>query len=43
MSEPGLAVCLATSFFGHYVHSGSLNALGRAGALAAGLWLAARG
>lgn len=49
-SDPGLAVCLASSFLGHYTHAGFLTGLERhgirpgriagasAGAIAGGLW-----
>jgi predicted acylesterase/phospholipase RssA len=52
MTDPGLAVCLSSSFFGHYAHAGFLTGLdqhgvkpGRisgcsAGAIAGGLWSA---
>jgi predicted acylesterase/phospholipase RssA len=52
MTDPGLAVCLSSSFFGHYAHAGFLTGLeahglepGRisgcsAGAIAGGLWAA---
>ncbi len=52
MNDPGLAVCLASSYFGHYAHAGFMSELGcaglmpgrisgaSAGALAGGLWAA---
>lgn len=52
MTDPGLAVCLSSSFFGHYAHAGFLTGLDQhgvkparisgcsAGAIAGGLWSA---
>jgi len=52
MTDPGLAVCLSSSFFGYYAHAGFLTGLDRhgvqpgriagcsAGAVAGGLWAA---